>query len=73
MARRKRSSQVSGLHPPGMMNNGLGPGQDGFSGVPDKIPMFKAGDCTLEVGRDEADAMDSRGRPGTPPGVKQSY
>jgi len=70
---RKRSGQTSGLHPPGFMHNGLGPGQDGFSGIPDRTPMYHDGNCTLEVGRDEAEAMDARGKPGVPPGVKQSY
>lgn len=66
-------SQKSGLHPNGIMQNGLGDGQDGFSGIADRVSSFKDGDCTLQVGRDEATAVDSRGKPGTPPGVKQSY
>ena len=57
---------TSGLNPPGMMDPALGPGQDGFN-VRDRVTTYQENDCSSPyVGRDDADAVDSRGKGGSP-------
>jgi hypothetical protein len=50
----------------GMMDPGLGSGQDGFN-IPSHVTSYKENPCTSpQVGRDSATATDPRGRGANP-------
>ena len=59
------ASGKSGMTSPGIMDPGLGSGQDGFN-IPDRVTAYKEGTMSdHRVGRDDADApIDPRGRKG---------
>lgn len=68
MARKKRSKGlgVSGLNAPGIMHAPGSPGQDGFN-LTSHTTTYDGAPCSYpRVGRDDANAVDSRGGGGSP-------